>query len=118
MITTGAKFYFGLAALGIAGAVAYSWGTHGGFTGGLSLGFYGGMGEHTGYVVLLAAGAVSLFVGGAVIAFRDADPEAQRAVAAVDDLPEVYAPHHASYWPLLGAAAAACAVVGLVNSSL
>src|SRR4051794_11767149 len=117
MITTGAKFYFGLAVLAIAGAVTYSWGSHGGFTGGLTLGFYGGMGEHTGYVVLLGAAAVSLFVGGAVIAFRDADPEAQRAVARLDDLPDVHAPHHASYWPIVGAAAAACAVVGLVNSS-
>lgn len=118
MITTGAKFYFGLAVLAITGAVAYSWGSHGGFTGGLTLGFYGGMGEHTGYVVLLGAAVVSLFVGGAVIAFRDADPEAQRAVASLDDLPDVHAPHQASYWPILGAAAAACAVVGLVNSSL
>ena len=118
MITTGAKFYFGLAALAIAGAITYSWGSHGGLTGALSFGFYGGVGEHTGYVVLLAAGAVSLFVGGAVVAFRDADPEAQLQIAPVDELPEVHSPHNASYWPLLGAAAAACAVVGLVNSSL
>lgn len=118
MITTGAKFYFGLAALALGGAVVYSWGSHGGFTGGLTLGFYGGMGEHAGYIVLLSASMVALFVGGAVIAFRDADPEAQQAVATVDALPETHAPRDASYWPLLGAAAAACAVLGLVTSSL
>jgi hypothetical protein len=118
MITTGAKFYFGVAALAIAGAVAYSWGSHGGFTGGITFGFYGGMGEHAGYVVLLSAAAVAMFVGGAVVAFRDADPEAQRAVANVDDLPETHAPRDASYWPVLGAVAAACAVLGLVTSSL
>jgi hypothetical protein len=118
MITTGAKFYFGLAALASLGAIAYSWGSHGGFTGGLTFGFYGGMGEHSGYVVLLAAAVVSFFVGGAVVAFRDADPEAQQAAARLDVLPEEHAPRNASYWPILGAAAAACAVLGLVTSSL
>jgi hypothetical protein len=118
MITTGAKFYFGLAALAIAAAVAYSWGAHGGFTGGLTTGFYGGVGEHTGYVVLLSAAVISLFVGGIVIAFRDADPDAQQAAARLDEMPETHSPRHASYWPILGAAAAACAVLGLVSSSL
>ncbi|MEY2454475.1 MAG: hypothetical protein QOD92_4049 [Acidimicrobiaceae bacterium] len=118
MITTGAKFYFGLAALAVAGAVVYSWGSHGGFTGGITFGFYGGMGEHAGYVVLLSAALVALFVGGAVIAFRDADPEAQQAVGGVDHLPETHAPRDASYWPVIGAVAAACTVLGLVTSNL
>jgi len=118
MITTAAKFYFGLAALGLGGAVVYSWGSRGGLTGGVTVGFYGGMGEHTGYVVLVAAALVALFVGGAVLAFRDADPEAQQQVAGLDELPEAHSPRHASYWPILGAAAAACAVVGLVSSNL
>lgn len=118
MITTGAKFYFGLAALALGGAVAYSWGSRGGFTGGITIGFYGGMGEHTGYVVLVAAATIAIFVGGAVIAFRDADPEAQQQVAGLDELPETHSPLRPSYWPILGAAAAACAVLGLVSSNL
>jgi hypothetical protein len=118
MITTGAKFYFGLAVLGLGGAVVYSWGSHGGLTGGLTGGFYGGVGDHTGYVVLLSAALVAMLVGGAVIAFRDADPEAQQQVARLDELPEVHAPRHPSYWPVLGAAAGACAVLGLVSSNL
>src|SRR5437016_1317690 len=118
MITTGAKFYFGLAVIALGGAVAYSWSTHGGLTGGLTGGFYGGVGDHTGYVVFASAAFVALFVGGMVVAFRDADPEAQAAVAQVDELPEVHSPRHASYWPVLGALAAACAVLGLVSSSL
>jgi hypothetical protein len=118
MIATGAKFYFGLAALALTGAVAYSWSTHGGLNGALTGGFSGGVGDHTGYVVFAAAALVAAFVGGLVVAFRDADPEAQKAVARVDDLPEVMSPKHASYWPVLGAAAAACTVVGLVASSL
>ena len=118
MITTGAKFFFGLAALAVGAAVVFSWGSHGGLTGGLTGGFYGGLGNHTGYVVLIGAALVSLFVGSMVIAFRDADPEAQRAVVAMDELPEVSAPRHASYWPILAAAAAGCVVVGLVSNSL
>jgi hypothetical protein len=118
MITTGAKFYFGLAAIAVGAAVVYSWGSHGGLTGGITGGFYGGVGDHTGYVVLLSAALVAAFIGGLVIAFRDADPEAQKAVARVDDVPEVHAPRHANYWPILGAAAAGSAVVGLVTSSL
>jgi hypothetical protein len=118
MITTGAKFYFGLVALGLGGALAYSWGSHGGLNGALTVGFSGGVGEHTGYIVLIGGALVAMFVGGAVIAFRDADPEAQQQVGRLDDLPEAHAPKHASYWPILGAAAAACAVVGLVSSNL
>ena len=118
MITTGAKLYFGLALLALGGATAYSWSTHGGLTGGLTGGLYGGVGDHTGFVVFAFAGLVSLFVGGMVVAFRDADPEAQAAVARVDEIPEVRAPRHASYWPILGATAAACVLLGLVSSSL
>ena len=118
MITVGAKLYFGLALLGLGGAAAYGWSTHGGLTGALTGGFYGGVGDHTGYAVLFGATVVSLFVGGMLVAFRDADPEAQAAVAQLDELPDVPAPRHASYWPVLGAAAAACAVLGLVSSSL
>jgi hypothetical protein len=118
MITTGAKFYFGLAALAISAAVVYSWGSHGGLSGGLTGGFYGGVGEHGGYVVLLTAAAVAMFVGGAVVAFRDADPEAQRQVGRLEELPEAHSPRHANYWPILGAVAAACAVLGLVTSNL
>jgi hypothetical protein len=118
MITTGAKFYFGLAALALGAALAFSWGSHGGLTGALTGGFYGGMGDHTGYVVLISAAVISLFIGGMVVAFRDADADAQRAVAQVDELPEVHAPQSASYWPILGAAAAGCMVVGVVSSAL
>jgi len=118
MITTGAKFFFGLAALAIGAAVVLSWGAHGGLTGALTGGMYGGVGDHTGYVVLIGAAVASLFAGGMIVAFRDADPEAQQAVARLDELPEVPAPRNASYWPILGAVAAGCAVVGLVSSSL
>src|SRR5256885_7263786 len=117
MITVGAKLYFGLALLGLGGAAAYGWSTHGGLTGALTGGFYGGVGDHTGYAVLLGATVVSLFVGGMVVAFRDADPEAQAAGVPLHELPPGPAPRHTRYWPILRAAAAACVVARLVSSS-
>ena len=118
MLTTGAKFFFGLAALALVGAVAFSWSLHGGLSGALTMGFYGGVGDQSGYVVLMGAAALSFFTGGLIIAFRDADYEAQVQVAPVDELPVEHAPRHATYWPIMGAVAAACALLGLVSSSL
>jgi hypothetical protein len=118
MITTGAKFFFGLAVLALVGALAFSWSLHGGLSGALTLGFYGGVGDQSGYIVLMGAAVLSFFTGGLIVAFRDADYEAQAQVAHVDELPVEHAPRHATYWPIMGAVAAACALLGLVSSSL
>ena len=61
MITTGAKFFFGLAALALAGAAVFAWSNHGGLAGVLTGGLYGGVGDHAGYAVLLAAAARRFF---------------------------------------------------------
>ena len=76
MITTGAKFFFGLAALALFGAAIFAWGNHGGLTGVLTGGLYGGVGDHAGYIVFLGAAAAASFLGGLTIAFRDADSDA------------------------------------------
>jgi len=117
MITTGAKFFFGLAAAALFGAAVFAWGNHGGLTGVLTGGLYGGVGGHSGYVVLLTAAAGAAFLGGLAIAFRDANADAVTAISGTDTLPEVREPTTNSYWPALGAAAAACVVVGLVVSA-
>jgi hypothetical protein len=114
MLTTGSKYYFGLAAASLVGAAAYAYGTGGGFLGVLTLGLYGGAGEHVGYVILLFAGLATLFLGGVVIATRDADAEQVAAFAGVDVAPEVPPADGASYWPAIGALGAAIALVGLV----
>jgi len=116
MITTGAKFFFGLAGLALFGAAAFAWGNHGGLSGVITGGLYGGVGDHAGYAVLLAAAAAAAFLGGLTVAFRDADPDAVESFAGVDSLPEVREPRIDSYWPVLGAVAVACCVVGLVAS--
>ena len=114
MITTGSKLYFGLGALCVVGAAVYGFGNTGGLNGVLSLGFNGGVGEHTGYVLLLLAGAALLFFGGVVVAVRDADADAVVAAGGLEELPDVPRAQGASYWPAVAALAAALAVVGLV----
>lgn len=117
MVTAGAKFFFGLAALALAGAVTYAWGTHGGLTGVLTLGLYGGVGDHSALSVLVAATVAAAFLGGVIVAFRDADAEAVQAVAQLETVPDVPPATTPSYWPILGAAAAACIGIGLVVSA-
>src|SRR5205085_9900310 len=114
MLTTGSKLYFGLGTLSLFAAAAYGYGAHGGLSGVMTFGLDGGVGESTGYVVLLTVAAVSFFVGSAVVAFRDADAEAVVQVAQLDAVPEVGAPQGSSYWPALGAVAAGLIVIGLV----
>jgi hypothetical protein len=118
MVTTGAKYFLGLSGLAIVAAIVYGWSTNGGETGALTFGLYGGVGDHTGYTVLFFAAAVDLFLGGMIVAFRDADADAVSEVAALDEVPEVVAPTTPSYWPILGAVALTCAVLGLVVSNL
>jgi hypothetical protein len=119
MLTTGSKLYFGLGALSLFAAIAYGFGSHGGLNGALTGGLSGGVGELTGYVVLLSASAVSFFVGGAIVAFRDADAEQVAQVAGADHVPVVESPGGTSYWPALGAVAAGLVVLGaVINTQL
>jgi hypothetical protein len=117
MITSGAKFFFGLAALALFGAAVFAWGNHGGLSGVITFGIYGGVGDHAGYIVLLSAAAAAAFLGGLALAFRDADADAVQSLISLESLPEVREPRINSYWPVLGAVAAACCAVGLVVSA-
>ena len=53
----------------------------------ISAGYKGGVGEHLGYGILLAASVASLFAGFCTTAFRDADPEPTAALLGTDTLP-------------------------------
>jgi hypothetical protein len=114
MLTTGSKYFFGLAAASLGAALAYGYGTGGGALGVPTLGFYGGAGEHVGFVVLLFAAAATLFLGGVVIATRDADADQVVAYGRFDGLPVVPPAQGRSYWPAVGALGAAIGLVGLV----
>lgn len=123
MLTTGSKWFFGVAGGAFLAALVYGGATNPSevkmatFTGVLTLGYKGGVGDHIGYAILLGIAGAALFLGASLAAFRDADVEAEAGLLAVDTVPEVTAPPQGSYWPVIGAFGAGALVVGLVTSS-
>ncbi len=125
MFTTGSKWFFGVAAAALVGALVYGGATNpvdvgmDTFMGVLTLGYKGGVGDHIGYAILMAIAGAAVFLGSAIAAFRDADVEPEAALLGVDPaaVPEVTAPVQGSYWPVIGAFGAGTLVVGLVTSA-
>ena len=117
MITTGSKWYFGFGFLALVFAAAYGWTTGGNGLGPLSLGYKGGVGDHFGYGVLVAAAAVSFVLGVVVTATRDAEAESLAQVAGTETVPAVI-PAGTSYWPPLAAFGTVLLVVGLVSEAV
>jgi len=102
MFTTGSKFFFGLAAAAAAAGVVYWVGTN--------LEFFG-------VIVLFSVAAVAAFLGGIIIAFRDADLDAAtvEATSAADAEGAGRSPRVSpSIWPLVGAFGAGLMTIGLV----
>ena len=123
MFTTGSKWFFGLAAAALVGALVYGGATNPAevgmstFTGVLTLGYKGGVGEHLGVAVLMGIAGAAVFLGATTAAFRDSSVEAGSQLLALETVPEVTAPDRGSYWPILGALGTAIVAVGLVTSS-
>ena len=117
MITTGSKWYFGFGFLALVLAAAYGWTTGGNGLGPLSLGYKGGVGDHFGYGVLVAAAAVSFVLGVVVTATRDAEAESLAQVAGTETVPAVI-PAGTSYWPPIAAFGVALLVIGLVSEAV
>lgn len=117
MITTGSKFFYALAGVLLLAAFVYGYSTGGGGVGPISVGYKGGVGDHLGYGVLLAAAAAAAFAGFCTTAFRDADPEASAEMVGADAPPPVTAPG-ASYWPVVGAFGVALVIIGVVLNNV
>lgn len=131
MITTGAKFYFGLGFLLLVGAVLYGW-TSGGvdwglfpghmgdmyfqLLGALTLGYKGAVGDHVGYGVLLGGSAVATTMGAFMVAFRDADAKAVAEVAGLPEAPPLQPVATSNVWAPIAAFAAAITAIGLATS--
>ena len=144
MITRGAKYFFGAAAVGYLTALVYGFVTgasaHGGvievfqsgaivdsIVGPLSFGWKGWVGDHVGYATLMAFAGTMLVLGGFCSAFRDGSAEglAELQGATVDraagtaagaDL-RIPLPSGLSYWPLLTAFSLGAIVVGAAVST-
>jgi hypothetical protein len=114
MITTGTKWFLGLGIVTTALAMAYGWNTGGNGLGPVTLGYKGGVGDHLGYGLLMAAAAISVFQAVVLTAWRDADPQAGADVAQLSTVPAVR-PAGTSYWPAVAAFGAALVVIGLAT---
>lgn len=133
MITRASRLFFGLAGVSYVLAVLYGIATEaskvgavGDTLGGdgavnavlgpLTLGYKGGVGEHVGFVTLMAFAAASLLMGVVSSAFRDGDPEAIAELMSLDAAPAVTAPLDVSAWPAVAAVGAAVAAIGLAGT--
>jgi hypothetical protein len=117
MITTGSKWFYGLGIVSYVLAMAYGWTTGGNGLGPVSLGYKGGVGDHFGYGILIAAAVVSIVFGIVTTAARDAEAEAVAQIAGTATVPAV-TPAGTSYWPPIAAFGAALVVIGLVAEPL
>ena len=119
MFTPAFKLFSGFAVVGLTGAFVLALSTNdnawtfdgefpflhieefvASFVGPITLGWKGTVGNHYGYVVLASMGAVSAFLAGMLIIFRDADPEAQAEAGDLETVPLTRPPVGRSYWPV------------------
>jgi hypothetical protein len=116
MFTTGTKFFYAVSVVALFAAAVHGFGTGGGLSGVLSFGLLGGVGDASGYVVLVFIAAVTAVLGTALALFRDGDPEVQATVARLDAPPPAVPAAGPAFWPVLGAFAAVLVVLGVVIS--
>lgn len=132
MFTPGFKYFAGLATIGLIGAFIYGM-SSGDVTGPdyfgvvdrqaivglISLGWKGNVGAGMGFFVLLFFSATAAFIGGTVVAFRDADVE---SVAELDGptrrngsaMPAAQRATAPSWWPAAAAVGVGVFLIGLV----
>lgn len=132
MFTPGFKLFGGLSAFGLIGAFVYGLSSRGvggevtdadyfGFVdrdaviGLISLGWKGNVGGASGFMVLIFMSITAAFIGGTVVAFRDADVE---SVAELGDTPSAMPlaqrPTAPSWWPATTAVGVGVLLIGLV----
>lgn len=122
MFTTAFRFFAGLAVFSLIAALVV------GFTsetqslvdrvvGPLSLGWKGGIGNHFAYAFFVGLFAAAAGLAGLLIAFRDADPEAEAQVVHTESVPLTRAPAGVNYLPSLGALAFVLLLIGAATES-
>jgi hypothetical protein len=122
MFTTAFRFFAALAAVTLVAALVV------GFTsetqepmdrilGPLTLGWKGSVGNHFAYVVLIGLFFMAAALAGILIAFRDADPEAEAQVVRADTVPLTRAPAGNNYIPALAAFGFVLMLVGFATDA-
>jgi hypothetical protein len=86
-------------------------------SGPLSVGWKGSVGNHVGYTIMFVTMVAAAFIAFLLVAFRDADPEAQEQYLGTDSVPLTRAPAGSNFAPVVGAIAAAMMGIGwIVNT--
>lgn len=122
MFTTAFRFFAGLAIFSLIAAFAI------GFTsesqslmdrvlGPLSLGWKGGVGNHFAYTFFVGLFVAAASLAGLLIAFRDADPDAEAQIVHMESVPLTRAPSGVNYLPSLGALSFVLMLIGLATES-
>jgi hypothetical protein len=81
----------------------------------LTLGWKGGIGNHLGYIFFVGLFGLSAGLAGILVAFRDADPEAEAQVVHTASVPLTRPPVGANFMPALGAFGFVLMLVGLAT---
>lgn len=120
MFTTAFRFFAALAVFGWLGALTQAF-TSGqsvinAIVGPLSIGWKGGVGNHFTYTVLMSLTFVSAAMAVLLVAFRDADPEAEAQVVHAESVPLTRAPSGANFIPMVGAFAVGILVIGQITN--
>lgn len=116
MFTWGSKYLFGVCLAALIGAVVYGLVTGGGIVGVVSMGYKGGVGEHSGYTLLLAAAFSALFLGVIGVMTRDGDAEDMAQRAGSERVLAVKPPAGLGISAPLAAFGIACLALGLAVS--
>jgi hypothetical protein len=83
----------------------------------LTLGWKGGVGNHLAYTLFVGMFALSAGLAGLLVAFRDADPEAEAQVLRTDSVPLTRAPAGMNHLPAYLAVALVVALIGTATDS-
>jgi hypothetical protein len=83
----------------------------------ITLGWKGPVGNHVGYLIWVAVAAAAAFLAALLIAFRDADPEAEAEAVHTETVPLTRAPAGANYWPIIGAFGVGMMAIGWVANN-
>ncbi len=122
MFTTAFRFFAALAAVSLVSALVVGFSSEtqepmDRILGPLTLGWKGGVGNHFAYVVLIGLFFMAAALAGILVAFRDADPEAEAQVVRADTVPLTRAPAGNNYIPALAAFGFVLMLVGLATDA-
>jgi hypothetical protein len=117
MFTWGSKLFLGLGTAFLVAALVYGIVT-GGDLGVLTVGWWGGVGEHLGYGVLLGVALALLLAGVVLVWIRDADAEDVTVLAGTEQLPRAMPPLSRNYWGAVAGFGVGCVLLGLSVSEI